>query len=109
MKAIAVKKCLRDCPWHYKRVDPVGLIDPNQCVFAVGEPFDWEPGRTCPLPDIPIPHGTERMQAIQWKKAWDFIKALAPFEKDKGDVPVISEEGFSNENEPFPKTKGDKT
>jgi hypothetical protein len=34
------------------------------------------PGPACPFPDVPIPRGTERMKAIEWKRAWDFIEKL---------------------------------
>ena len=60
-----------------RRENRIGLIDPNQCVFSYGEPWNWEPGTTCPLPDIPMPHGTKRMRSIEWEKAWEFIQELS--------------------------------
>ncbi len=74
MKALAFEKCPRDCP---KFKFTAGSPDPDQCAYAIGIVCDYHPGRTCPLPDIPIPHGTKRMQAIEWEKAWKFIQKLS--------------------------------
>ncbi len=56
MKALAFEKCPDGCP---KFKFTVSSPDPEQCGYALGVTCDYRPGRTCPLPDIPVPSKIE--------------------------------------------------